>query len=49
MNETLGTIRNRRSVRNFTDKPVPRELVEQIVEAGTGRSRLAYGLAPEEV
>lgn len=46
MNETLETIRNRRSVRNFTDKPVPRELVEQIVEAGIWAASGKNGQAP---
>lgn len=34
MNETITTLKTRRSVRNFTDKPVERELIEQIVDAG---------------
>ena len=34
MNETIQTLKTRRSVRNFTDNPVPRELVEQIIDAG---------------
>lgn len=34
MNETIKTLKTRRSVRNFTDKPVDRELVEQIIDAG---------------
>ena len=34
MNETIQTLKTRRSVRNFTDKPVPRELIEQIIDAG---------------
>ena len=34
MTETINTLKSRRSYRNFTDKPVPRELVEQIVDAG---------------
>ena len=46
MNETLTTIRNRRSVRNFTDQPVPRELVEQIVEAGIWAASGKNGQAP---
>ena len=46
MNETLATIRNRRSVRNFTDQPVPRELVEQIVEAGIWAASGKNGQAP---
>lgn len=46
MNETLKTIRNRRSVRNFTDKPVPRALVEQIVDAGIWAASGKNGQAP---
>lgn len=34
MNQTIQTILNRRSTRAFTDQPVSRELIEQIVEAG---------------
>jgi nitroreductase len=32
--EVLSLIRNRRSVRDFGDRPVPKELVDQIVECG---------------
>ena len=46
MNETLQTIRNRRSVRTFTSKPVPRELIEQIVEAGIWAASGKNGQAP---
>ena len=46
MNETLETIRNRRSVRNLTDRPVPRELVEQIVDAGIWAASGKNGQAP---
>ena len=46
MNETLATIHNRRSVRNFTDKPVPRELIEQIVDAGIWAASGKNGQAP---
>ncbi|MBP3893072.1 MAG: nitroreductase [Atopobiaceae bacterium] len=46
MNETLKTIRERRSIRNFTDKPVPKELVEQIVEAGIWAASGKNGQAP---
>ncbi len=46
MNETLETIRNRRSIRNFTDRPVPRELVEQVVEAGIWAASGKNGQAP---
>lgn len=34
MNETIQTLETRRSIRAFNDKPVPKELIEQIVEAG---------------
>lgn len=34
MNETIQTFKNRRSIRTFNDKPVPKELVEQIIDAG---------------
>ena len=34
MNETIQTLKTRRAVRNFSDRPVPRELIEQIVDAG---------------
>ncbi len=34
MNETIQVLKNRRSIRTFNDKPVPKELVEQIVDAG---------------
>ena len=46
MNETLKTIRNRRSIRTFNDKPVPRELIEQIVEAGIWAPSGKNGQAP---
>jgi nitroreductase len=35
MNETLQTILNRRSVKKYKSDPVPQELIEKIVEAGT--------------
>ncbi len=35
MNETLQTIANRRSCREFTDKLIPIEVINQILEAGT--------------
>ena len=35
MNEVLKAIRERRSVRKFKPDPVPQELVDQIIEAGT--------------
>ena len=34
MNETIHTLKTRRSVRNFSDKPVDRALIEQIIDAG---------------
>ena len=34
MNETLTTIHGRRSTRAFKSDPVPRELIEQVVDAG---------------
>lgn len=43
MNEVLNAIRTRRSVRKFRPDPVPAELLDQILEAGTwaasGRGR----------
>ena len=35
MSETLENIKTRRSIRQFKDKPVPKELIEKICEAGT--------------
>lgn len=35
MNEVLEVLKNRRSVRNFTDEMVPDEILEKILEAGT--------------
>lgn len=35
MNQTIQDIISRRSVKKYLDKPVPEELVEQIVKAGT--------------
>ena len=35
MNEVLKTIKERRSVRKFKPDPVPQELIDQIMEAGT--------------
>ena len=46
MNETLQTIRDRRSIRSFTDKPVPRELIEQIVDAGIWAASGKNGQSP---
>lgn len=34
MNETISTLKARRSTRDFTAKPVPHELLEQIIDAG---------------
>ena len=34
MNETIKTLVERRSVRKFTDKQIPKEILEQIIEAG---------------
>ena len=46
MNETLKTIRDRRSIRSFTDEPVPKEIVEQIVDAGIWAASGKNGQAP---
>lgn len=35
MNQTINDIITRRSVKKYLDKPVPMELVEQVVKAGT--------------
>lgn len=35
MNQTIQDIISRRSVKKYEDKPVPMELVEQVVKAGT--------------
>lgn len=34
MNSVIKAIEDRRSIRKYEDKPVPRELVEQVAEAG---------------
>ena len=34
MNEVIRALKERRSVRRYADTPVPRELVEQVIEAG---------------
>jgi nitroreductase len=34
MNDILDNIHDRRSIRKYQDKPVPREILEQIIEAG---------------
>ena len=46
MNETLKTIRDRRSIRKFTDEPVPRDVIEQIVDAGIWAASGKNGQAP---
>ncbi len=33
MNETMNTILTRRSIRKFTDKPIPKEILEDMVKA----------------
>ena len=45
MNPVIETILKRRSVRKYTDQPVPRELLEQIVECGT-YAATGMGLQP---
>ena len=35
MNKTIEDIISRRSVKKYLDKPVPMELVEEVVKAGT--------------
>lgn len=35
MSKAIEMIKNRRSVRRYKDEPVPREVIEKIVEAGT--------------
>ncbi len=35
MNETLNTLKTRRSVRSYSNKLVDKEIIEQIIEAGT--------------
>ncbi len=43
MNETLRCLKERRSVRSYSDKPIPKDILEKIVEAGlyapTGKNR----------
>ena len=34
MNQVMEALLNRRSIRAFEEKPIPREEIEQIVEAG---------------
>jgi len=42
MNETLNVLKSRRSVRSYSEKPIPKEVLEEIIEAGlyapTGRN-----------
>ena len=33
--ELIETIKGRRSIREYIDTPVPRELIEEIIEAAT--------------
>ena len=35
MNEVIKNIKERRSIRNYEDKMIPKEIIEKIVEAGT--------------
>lgn len=35
MNETLNTIKNRRSTRKFNNKEISEDILNQILEAGT--------------
>ena len=34
MNDIIQAMKDRRSFRKFTDEPVPREMIEQVIEAG---------------
>lgn len=34
MNETISTILSRRSIRNYRPEPLPREILEQVLQAG---------------
>ncbi len=34
MNDVVQAMKDRRSFRKFTDEPVPREMIEQVIEAG---------------
>jgi nitroreductase len=34
MNEVIEAIKNRRSVRSYDDRPVPRDIINKIIEAG---------------
>jgi nitroreductase len=46
MNPVLENIKTRRSVRSYLDKPVPKELIQKVLEAGnyapTGNNRQAW-------
>lgn len=46
MNPVLENIKTRRSVRSYLDKPVPKDLIEKVLEAGnyapTGNNRQAW-------
>jgi nitroreductase len=46
--DLLETIRERRSVRAFADEPIPRELLEQVLE-DAGRAPSAINMQPWEV
>lgn len=35
MNETLNTLKTRRSIRNFKSEMIPENILNQIIEAGT--------------
>lgn len=35
MNEVLNNIYTRRSIRKFTDQAVPKDLIDEVVKAGT--------------
>ena len=35
MNETIKNMIERRSIRKYTSEPVPQEIIDEIVEAGT--------------
>ncbi|PIN85869.1 nitroreductase [Candidatus Woesearchaeota archaeon CG10_big_fil_rev_8_21_14_0_10_44_13] len=34
MNETIRTIKSRRSIRGFNDKPISKDIIEEIIECG---------------
>lgn len=33
-NETIGTIRGRRSIRNYSERDVPEELIKTLIDTG---------------